>query len=750
MKIFSLLFLSLFLMLNSAVAQVVTGGKTDKGSVGSYYEWDDKDAMWGLQFDAKTDMTLVSVKVYNGESTSGSYEGVRTFTVFNAAGEIVATSTVNVVNGEQRLVLNMFVPAGNEYRLISDRHVGLWRDKSGSTIEFPYNIGTIAAITNDVRYDGASQSTDNYHFFYDWEVKESSAPVKSKFKYSYIARDVTFVNNSSGATSYLWDFGDGTTSTEPMPTHTYSSNNTFKVTLTATNGEESSLSSATFSVTDVPLPGGELPVRSNKALLELSTSTGCGLCPAVIHKYTQLWKEDKEHLCYIEFHTGQGGFGTNREDPFEKWSYDHNSNMLLWANWNDKTPLGFYKYDTHPNSTLNGETRGETVAPFELMWPEGGDYPSASALAAAKAKVGDFIIQADAAVEDGLLTIKAKITSKIAADDVKVKIALVEDNIHYSSAPTPGDDNGERDFNGVARVLLPIDGTDLESQSNETITFLNKTFLWDDPVVKENCRIAIWVQKYSGNSDVLAATDFPISDKITAGGPVMGNGTSQSSFSIVNESSGEDVTDGIIEVTAYLDEDEGQVIESPILAVKNISGSNINNVTVTQYIISAPEGAEATFCWSGCWNPTSDFEFTDKYGVKLDAGDTKTLLPEYFPHLQAGLSEIRYRVWDTANPADFSEISIKYNLLLSATPEFSYESIKAFPNPVHAGLLNITTPFEAVVEIYNIQGQKVLQKSLKMNRNTIDVNRLQSGIYFYSITPVSKNGIIVNGKFLKE
>ena len=37
----------------------------------------------------------------------------------------------------------------------------------------------------------------------------------------YKRQVIQFANNSSGATSYEWDFGDGTTSTLTNPTHTY-------------------------------------------------------------------------------------------------------------------------------------------------------------------------------------------------------------------------------------------------------------------------------------------------------------------------------------------------------------------------------------------------------------------------------------------------------------------------------------------------------------------------------------------------
>jgi gliding motility-associated-like protein len=46
---------------------------------------------------------------------------------------------------------------------------------------------------------------------------------------------VPFTNLSSGATGYLWDFGDGETSTAASPTHTYAQPGTYTVTLTATS-----------------------------------------------------------------------------------------------------------------------------------------------------------------------------------------------------------------------------------------------------------------------------------------------------------------------------------------------------------------------------------------------------------------------------------------------------------------------------------------------------------------------------------
>ena len=46
---------------------------------------------------------------------------------------------------------------------------------------------------------------------------------------------VTFTNNSTNSTSYMWDFGDGSTSTDKDPVHTYAAEGDYTVTLTATD-----------------------------------------------------------------------------------------------------------------------------------------------------------------------------------------------------------------------------------------------------------------------------------------------------------------------------------------------------------------------------------------------------------------------------------------------------------------------------------------------------------------------------------
>ena len=50
-----------------------------------------------------------------------------------------------------------------------------------------------------------------------------------------VGDNVTFTNCSENAKSYSWDFGDGVTSTDENPTHSYSNAGTYTVTMDCYN-----------------------------------------------------------------------------------------------------------------------------------------------------------------------------------------------------------------------------------------------------------------------------------------------------------------------------------------------------------------------------------------------------------------------------------------------------------------------------------------------------------------------------------
>jgi PGF-pre-PGF domain-containing protein len=73
---------------------------------------------------------------------------------------------------------------------------------------------------------------------------------------------VAFTDESTGAATWSWDFGDGNTSTDRNPVHTYEDPGTYTVTLTVTNAAGSSSATKTVTVT---VPVGSIAVTSAPA-----------------------------------------------------------------------------------------------------------------------------------------------------------------------------------------------------------------------------------------------------------------------------------------------------------------------------------------------------------------------------------------------------------------------------------------------------------------------------------------------------
>ncbi len=67
-----------------------------------------------------------------------------------------------------------------------------------------------------------------------WLAKGSFCPVQSAFIYSVSEFTVQLTDLSTGVTSWAWDFGDGDTSTEQNPFHSYTGPGTYNVCLIAT------------------------------------------------------------------------------------------------------------------------------------------------------------------------------------------------------------------------------------------------------------------------------------------------------------------------------------------------------------------------------------------------------------------------------------------------------------------------------------------------------------------------------------
>jgi gliding motility-associated-like protein len=128
-------------------------------------------------------------------------------------------------------------------------------------------------------------------------------------------KDVQFMNTSTGAVNYLWDFGDGNTGIDADPVHTYDKPGTYSVTLTATNADgcEDVISNS------VIVPASEEPLAIANAFTPGVGGINSYITPQII--CTNL----SNYTFRIYNRWGQLLFQTN--DPSQGWDGRFNGQM---------------------------------------------------------------------------------------------------------------------------------------------------------------------------------------------------------------------------------------------------------------------------------------------------------------------------------------------------------------------------------------------------------------------------------------
>jgi PKD repeat protein len=183
-----------------------------------------------------------------GEDLSCWAGGTHTFTLDGAAKKITATG-VGAFIGFEKLGDGVEVTAGTSATV-----------PVVPPASVPYDlISLYDGSTDTLIVQGLYNSGAGYWRFvlvhYDNPADEPPIPGNLPnvgFSLAISGLTVTTTNTSAGATSYLWDFGDGATSTEANPVHTYAVGGPYTVKLTATNVTgSSSTSQAAFVTADV-------------------------------------------------------------------------------------------------------------------------------------------------------------------------------------------------------------------------------------------------------------------------------------------------------------------------------------------------------------------------------------------------------------------------------------------------------------------------------------------------------------------
>lgn len=220
-------------------------GRENNGGGSDY-----SNSFGGLVFDCMAPLVLKSTKVYANSA------GVRTFKVVRADFSTVFELEIELEQGEQRVDFNLDVPVENDLKLVCMPGGDLALNMGGNA--YPYVLGESMLIKESTFVPDPQKY---YYFFYEIEVETNACvspfeqvPVyvestpESAFSLNNNDPEITFIDESVDAQSWTWDFGDGYTSTEQNPVHTYTEVGEYQVRLIVSNSCGSDTTTKTLPI----------------------------------------------------------------------------------------------------------------------------------------------------------------------------------------------------------------------------------------------------------------------------------------------------------------------------------------------------------------------------------------------------------------------------------------------------------------------------------------------------------------------
>lgn len=248
----------------------------------------------GLRFSATLPFVLKSFKAYVDEP------GPRIIKLLDEEGNSIKTKTV-IINetGEIRVSFGMAIPVGEDMQLVLDAGKPFYYNSTGAS--YPYVVEDIVTIER-ANTPGGAASLQRYYYFYDWEIEYAEicgrtaveVPVQGSGNFPAAVFSVStdtlqlsggqasvqFSDQSTGAQSRQWDFGDGSTSQEPAPAHVYSEPGVYLATLTVVSADGCAASAVQpvtvlaepSAIRDRSLSDNTLTLAPNPALDEVRVS----------------------------------------------------------------------------------------------------------------------------------------------------------------------------------------------------------------------------------------------------------------------------------------------------------------------------------------------------------------------------------------------------------------------------------------------------------------------------------------------
>ncbi|GAA4276580.1 hypothetical protein GCM10022259_13040 [Aquimarina mytili] len=151
----------------------------------------------GLVFNTNDDIVLESFMV------SAMSEGNRTIVVQDELGNIIASTSINIPEGESRVAVNFDIPKGKNYTIaLTGDLIEMRRTRSGNGVSYPYTSPSdiVSIIGSTVTNPGF------YYFFYDWTFTSKGGRCESVR--TPVTIDVN-KNDISEITTYAIDANEG-------------------------------------------------------------------------------------------------------------------------------------------------------------------------------------------------------------------------------------------------------------------------------------------------------------------------------------------------------------------------------------------------------------------------------------------------------------------------------------------------------------------------------------------------------------
>jgi PKD repeat protein len=202
------------------------------------------DSVGGLVFDVYYPFLLKSVTIYPNRT------GLRFITLRRQDGQVRTISYRITRVGEQKVPLNILVTPGENQVLELTRGGDLSILKGNLT--YPLIVPDVLAI----KYANNTDANEDYPYFFNWEIEHGHPcgrtpvfidvnPSGNRPQAQFAVPNsplntnaaLSFQDQSIGATSVQWNFGNGQTSTARNPSTIYTQAGAYLVTLSATNAD---------------------------------------------------------------------------------------------------------------------------------------------------------------------------------------------------------------------------------------------------------------------------------------------------------------------------------------------------------------------------------------------------------------------------------------------------------------------------------------------------------------------------------